>query len=600
MLRILSTSSIAKNVISKKLFKSSKRSHVLVHRYKIMEKRNCQNCRKDFTIESEDFNFYEKVKVPAPTWCPECRMIRRCNSANGWSLFYRNCDKCGKRTLSAYPPEQKITVYCQPCWWSDSWDGSEYAMDYDATRPFLAQLRELAEKTPYTALETEYLTLKNCDYSNAIANCKNCTLAIWADYSENAYFSSFINGAKDTADSLRIFSSELCYESIGQNKAYRVFYSQECDACTDVWFSRNCYGCMNCVGCVNLRGASYRIFNVQYTKDEYSQKLKELKLDTRSGIEKIKNEIEVFWKKFPHRFYMGDTFNLNVTGEYVYGSRNSKDMYNCQGAEGCRWCQFITVRPAKDCMDYSGWGNGVELIYESASIGNNASNVKFSAYCFPDVVNIEYCLWCIAPKNNFGCVNLKRKSYSILNKQYSKEEYEKLKAQIIEDMKKNPYIDEQGRAWPYGEFFGPCFDRYAYNNSNANKFFPKTREEALKEGYTWNDEEEKQADATMKGNELPETIAEVSESILKEIISCTTCERKYKIASLEFDLLRKMGMPLPARCLKCREKARFDKLQKPHLYDRECMKCNKSIRTSYAPERPEIVYCEKCYQQEFI
>ncbi len=27
-------------------------------------------------------------------------------------------------------------------------------------------------------------------------------------------------------------------------------------------------------------------------------------------------------------------------------------------------------------------------------------------------------------------------------------------------------------------------------------------------------------------------------------------------------------------------------------------KCEVEFETSYAPERPEIVYCEKCYQQE--
>ena len=35
-----------------------------------------------------------------------------------------------------YPPSQKIIVFCQPCWWGDSWDGTEYAMDYDSNKPF--------------------------------------------------------------------------------------------------------------------------------------------------------------------------------------------------------------------------------------------------------------------------------------------------------------------------------------------------------------------------------------------------------------------------------------------------------------------------------
>ena len=566
-----------------------------------MEKRNCQNCKKDFTIEESDFNFYEKIKVPPPTWCPECRLLRRFSFQNTWNLSWHNCDKCGNRTLSIFSQEQKMPIYCQPCWWSDDWDGTEYAMEYDPSRPFLEQMKELTEKTPYVALATEYLTNKNSDYSNALAWSKNCYLVFWADYSENVYFSSILNRAKDTADSLRIFyGTELCYESIGIDKSYRIFYSQECDACTDVWFSRNCYNCMNCIGCVNLRGSSYKIFNVQYSKEDYFKKLKELKLDTRSGIKKLKKEAEVFWKKFPYRFYTGNSLNVNITGEYIYESRNCKDVYNCGGAENCRYSQFITVHPAKDCMDYSGWGNNATLIYESYVVGENANSVYFSFECWPDCLNLEYCLFNISGKNNFGCVNLKRKSYCILNKQYSKEEFKKLKAKIIEDMKVNPYIDKMGRKFFYGEFFPFEMSKFPYNKSNAMRFFPKTKEEALQMGFTWNDEEEKQAEATIRGENLPETIAEVNESILKEVISCTACERKYKIASLEFDLLRKMNIPLPVRCLKCREKSRFDKLQMPKLYDRACDKCDKPIRTSYAPERPEIVYCEKCYQQEFI
>src|SRR5688572_7806470 len=126
-------------------------------------------------------------------------------------------------------------------------------------------------------------------------------------------------------------------------------------------------------------------------------------------------------------------------------------------------------------MDYSGWGNGAEMVYEAVQVGENVSNVKFSYYCTPDVMNLEYCFWNTSGKNNYGCVNLKRKSYCILNKEYSKEEYEKLKAQIIEDMKKNPYTDKLGRKFYYGEFFPPEMSRFPYNDSIAMRFFPKTK-----------------------------------------------------------------------------------------------------------------------------
>ena len=31
------------------------------------------------------------------------------------------------------------------------------------------------------------------------------------------------------------------------------------------------------------------------------------------------------------------------------------------------------------------------------------------------------------------------------------------------------------------------------------------------------------------------------------------------------------------------------------LFDRKCDKCQIDMKTTYAPDRKEIVYCEKCY-----
>ena len=166
-------------------------------------------------------------------------------------------------------------------------------------------------------------------------------------------------------------------------------------------------------------------------------------------------------------------------------------------------------------------------------------------------------------------------------------------------MQKNSYVDELGHTWTYGEFFLPGFGKFGYNNSNASKFFPKTKEEAVKGGYWWNEEIEQNIIATIHGDKLPEKINEVDDSILNEVISCVTCDKKYKIVSLELDLLRKMNLPLPHSCPQCRQNKRLERLNMPKLYNRNCMKCNTDIYTPYAPGRSEIVYCVKCYQQEF-
>jgi hypothetical protein len=563
-------------------------------------KNNCQNCKIDFLIEEEDLIYYDKIKVPPPTWCSDCRLQRRLAFPNAWSVYFRNCDKCSKKTMSMYRPDAPLTVYCQPCYWADDWDGTEYAMDYDSNRNFLEQWRELQLKTPQCALETTYLNLKNSEYSNAVAYTKNCYQVFWADYCEDVYYSSQLNEIKDSLDLLKSDKSELCYESVGLENSSKVFYSENCTDCVDVWFSRNCYGCINCIGCVNLRGKSYMIFNKQYSKEEYFEKVKEFRLDTREGIKSLLKESKDFWKTLPYREYTGNAQNYNVSGDYIFESKNAKECYVCTGVEDVKFSQFITVPSAKDCMDYSGWGNGASLVYDSGNVGENVSNVKFSYYCFPDVLNTEYSMWCISGKNNFGCANLKRKSYAILNKQYSKEEFEKLRNQIIEDMNKNPYIDKKGRVYKYGEFFPVEFSLFPYNDSNGIRFLPKEKEEAIEEGFNWVDKPELNYTKTINAEDLPQNITETTEDVLKEVIECVDCKKCYKVVDGEFTLYKKLNLPIPDQCPKCRDKRRFDLLNKPKLKDTNCANCKKDIKVMHDLDSGRIIFCEKCYQQEIF
>lgn len=473
-------------------------------------------------------------------------------------------------------------------------------MEYDPSRPFLEQMQELARKTPYSALTSLYTSLKNSDYSNALAWSKDCSFVFWADFCENVYNSSLLNTLKNSVDCLRGFDSDLCYESIGFEKCYRTFYSEECDNCVDVWFSRNCYNCTNCIGCANVRGESYCIFNVKYSREEYMARVASMRLDTRAGIDAVYQQADAFWLSRPYREYHGSPLNVAVSGEYVYESKNSHEMYLANGAEDCKWAEFITVHSAKDCRDYSGWGNNASEIYEAVTVGENANSVMFALECWPDVMNLEYCIWNTAGKNNFGCVNLKRKQHCILNKEYTKEQFEILRAQIVEDMKVRPYIDAQGRAVPYGEFFPHELSNFPYNKSNAMRFFPKTKEQALAEGYAWSDAVAPLVASTIRAEVLPETILEADESILKEAIECSECGRAYRIAKMEYDLLQKMNLPLPHHCLKCRENRRFGRMNKPKLWERNCAKCGSDIQTAYDPDGPETVYCVSCYQQEFV
>src|SRR3989344_4271139 len=109
------------------------------------ETRSCQSCKNPFSIEPDDFVFYEKIKVPPPTFCPTCRIQRKLAFRNERSLYHNTCKLCGKNIIAIYRPETKVTIYCQDCWWSDSWDAMTYAREYDFSRPFFVQFQELLQ-----------------------------------------------------------------------------------------------------------------------------------------------------------------------------------------------------------------------------------------------------------------------------------------------------------------------------------------------------------------------------------------------------------------------------------------------------------------------
>jgi len=564
-----------------------------------METRTCQNCKKKFTIEPEDFKFYEKIKVPPPTFCPYCRMIRRMIFGNLNKFYKRPCDKCKKSTICLYAPDKSVRMYCNDCWWEDDWDGTEYAMDYDPDRPFFEQLIELKNKSVFTALESLYSSLINTKYTNNSSYQKNCFMTIYADYNEHCAYDTIIHHSKDCLDCYRSEESELCYECVGVNKSYRCFWSEDLENCMDCLFCQSCYGCNHCFGCVNLRNGSYQIFNVQYSKEEYEKKLKEFCVNTYEGQQAVKKQAELFWGQAPKREYHGSSLNKNVTGEYIYESKNAHDTYLIRGAEDCRYTQHLTMKGARDCYDYTGWGDESSMLYECYIVGAGAYNNKFCAECWPNSQNVEYSFYCIQGKDCFGCVNLKRKSYCILNKQYSKEEYFKLKEKIIEDMKKNPWISKAGHKYYYGEFLPPELSPFGFNETMACEYMPISKTEAENLGFNWYEIPKFKYDITLQSELLPGSFLETPESIQKEVIQCSTCDKGYNISQIEIELLKVFDQPIPHSCPNCRYLRRFNRTNKPILHNRACDKCGVEIKTPYSSDRPEIVYCVKCYQAEF-
>lgn len=134
------------------------------------EIKNCQNCQKDFTIEIEDFTFYEKLKVPSPKLCRECRQMRRMSFRNERNLYKRKCDKTGKNIISIFPSDSPLKVYNYAYWYSDEFDPMDYAREFDFSRTFFEQFKELMLKMPWPSLQVR--NSENCEYNNDMSESK--------------------------------------------------------------------------------------------------------------------------------------------------------------------------------------------------------------------------------------------------------------------------------------------------------------------------------------------------------------------------------------------------------------------------------------------
>jgi len=576
------------------------------------ETKTCQNCKKDFIIESDDFSFYEKIKVPPPTWCPECRMQRRMTFRNERILFRRKCALCGKDVITMYHLQAQVVVYCNDCWWSDKWDAAEYGIEYDFNTPFFTQFERLLKKVPRMALEA--YQNENSPYSNYTWFGKNIYLSPSTIYSENILYSHGITRCQDSMDCIYIYDSQLCYECIDCQKCSNSIFLTDCKECIDCSFLYDCRGCINCYMSSNLRNKSYVFKNEELEKIEYERKMKEINFADCRVLSSCIQEYEVLRTGAIHRF--ADLFKtVNSTGNSLINAKNAKHCFTCEKIEDVSYSLRMTE--IKDSADLYGVGNGAELLYEGVNVGYRDSLIRFSMNTFEEIRDASYCDYCRTSKYIFGCVGLRNKQYHILNKEYSKEKYAEMVKEIESHMNKMPYIDEKGRIYTFGEFFPPEFSPFAYNESIAQEYYPSTEKEVVEAKFQWRPSEKKDYKITKNSDNLPSNIRDVENSIIGETIECLhkglcdeQCTTAFKVIDSELQFYRRMHLPLPQLCPNCRHYKRI-KYRNPlnvQLWHRKCMcnmknhehfrECSNEFETSYAPDRPEIVYCEQCYQTE--
>ncbi len=148
----------------------------------------------------------------------------------------------------------------------------------------------------------------------------------------------------------------------------------------------------------------------------------------------------------------------------------------------------------------------------------------------------------------------------------------------------------------WGKFLPKDLACFGYNETTSQQYYPLKKEQALKEGFQWKDEDEKISQPQRL--KVPDHVKDFTDGMLNEILSCEDCHKNFKIVAQELKFYRKMDIPSPRICSECRHKKRMQIRNPRQLFERICSNCSKKLQSTYAPDRPETVLCEECYLKE--
>lgn len=540
----------------------------------------CPISSLNFEVSKEDLEFYSRLELPPPTLHPTERLRRRMALRNFRNLFKSKCDISGEGLISMYPERVPFPVYSNEYWWSDQWDPLSYGRDYDFSRPFFEQVKDLANIVPRFPVSN--VQAENCSYSNMVKESNNCYLVFGCVGNEDCLYGHIVWYSDNCLDCLYAYRSQWCAHSTDIVGCYQTHYSLECFNCRDCFFLRDSKNCKNCFGSTNLRNAEYVFFNEQLTKEQYEEKIKELVPFTRTDANKISRDLAKKNDKntiYPPAY--GNNFE-NCIGNHFFDCADAFYSFDCKSCESIKFCN--TVFQLDNCYDCTFTGSGmahcIETLTCPGSIETHYSHLADSCS------NVFYSEFCFSSANLFGCNGLKQKQYCIFNKQYSKAEYEELVPRIISHAK---------ATGEWGEFFPIGHSPFTYNESIASEYLPLSKQEVQQVGGSWSEAE----NSTQKNDPIspPESIEDTDDSVLEKTFFCNNTGKAFKIIKPELDLYRRLKLPLPDCAPDERHLNRMSLRTTSEVFKGVCPVNGSEFDSAFDPEK-YLVYSHAAYLEQ--
>ncbi len=447
-------------------------------------------------------------------------------------VFHRN-----NWLISRYPDTGRIKV-CSIEKFNEEIDNLlKNWIDYDFSENFFSNFKKLDRSIEQPCLHHLWKN-ENSDFANVVHNSKNVYLSnIVTFWSENIFYSILVRiNSKNIFNSLFVFdNSEIIYFSRWILNSYKIFYSSFIRNCSNIRFSSNLTWCSECIFCDDLQNSKYYINNKKYSKEEYFEE-KEKILNQKEKFPEFLSKSRKPWLNYN---------STNVSGWGIIESENIENGYFISNIKNWKNLMFLwSTVWAENLFDSFLWWEANKEVYWLCSgwWDENVYNWVNIWFCS----NIYYCKTMERCSHCIWCIWLKNKSYCILNKQYTKEEWEHLADKIFAQMEKD---------WILWEFFPWELNPLYFNDTLAWMIWDFTKQEVEEQGYLRRDEEIKV--------DIPEWAQiietkdlqdfqwfdndwnwQINPEILKKVIK----DKKwnyYKIVKMEYDFLVKYSLPLP-------------------------------------------------------
>ncbi len=416
----------------------------------------CSNSGEKFTVSDHEMALREKFGFgdSYPNTSPRERFKYIGAFWPQWGLHRRKCDRSGKTIISIFRKDCK-----NPVWHRDEWvkNADPPFADFDFSRPFFEQALEVFRKSPIPHnFQSNNI---NCEYTDDWYHSKNCYLCHSGQNNEDCRYCYGCDNIKNVHGGVFAFKSELCLDVINSTSCFNSKFLLNCKNVYDSAFLYDCRDCNDCLFCFNLRNKKYCFANQQLTKEEFEKKKAEWDFTSIEVYEHAKEYFDKMMHEMAwHRALQIDRCE-NSSGCFIRDSKDCENCYILSDHENCANVSF-SGPGAKAALDSLGTV-GAELSFMCSlpvysyfvrfcySV-DHCRFVDYSAY----LQNCQYC---------FGCCGLFGKKYCILNKQYTKEEYEELVPKIIEHMKSTG---------EWGQFFPMEFAPNPYEESYSGFHFP--------------------------------------------------------------------------------------------------------------------------------